>query len=65
MIALAPGFDAVVPETPAASAVRSAQHEVLRPLESQAGTRNVLRAPAASAWWLNSRFQAHAFWRHP
>ena len=42
---------AVVPETPAASAVRSAQHEVLRPLESQAGTRNVLRAPPASAWW--------------
>ena len=38
---------------------------VLRPLESQAGTRNVLRAPAASVWWLNSRFQAHAFWRHP
>ncbi|HHW65874.1 MAG TPA: glycoside hydrolase family 19 protein [Rhodocyclaceae bacterium] len=56
---------AVVPETAAATAVRSAHNEVLRPLESQAGTRNVLRAPAAGAWWLNSRFQAFAFWRHP
>ncbi|MHB1372932.1 MAG: glycoside hydrolase family 19 protein [Thauera sp.] len=56
---------AVVPETGAAKAVRSARNEVLRPLESQAGTRNVLRAPAVSAWWLNSRFQAFAFWRHP
>lgn len=54
----------VVPETSTATAVRNVQHEVLRPLESQAGTRNVLRAAAASPWWLNSRFQAHAFWRH-
>jgi predicted chitinase len=56
---------AVVPETDEARAVRSAQEEVLRPLESQAGTRNVLCAPPSSAWWQNSRFQAFAFWRHP
>lgn len=56
---------AVVPETDAAKAVRSAANEVLRPLESQAGTRNVLRAPAANAWWQSSRFQAFAFWHHP
>lgn len=56
---------AVVPETGEAKAVRNAQDEVVRPLESQAGTRNVLRAPAASAWWQGSRFQAFAFWRHP
>ena len=56
---------AVVPETGDAKAVRNAQDEVVRPLESQAGTRNVLRAPPASAWWQGSRFQAFAFWRHP
>ena len=56
---------AVVPETAEAKAVRSAHNEVLRPLESQAGTRNVLRAPPAGAWWQGSRFQAFAFWRHP
>lgn len=56
---------AVVPETGDAKAVRNAQDEVVRPLESQAGTRNVLRAPAANAWWQGSRFQAFAFWRHP
>ncbi len=56
---------AVVPETGDARAVRNVQDAVLRPLESQAGTRNVLRAPAANAWWQASRFQAFAFWRHP
>ncbi len=56
---------AVVPETGDAKAVRNAQDEVVRPLESQAGTRNVLRAPAANAWWQNRRFQSFAFWRHP
>ncbi|MCK6407756.1 glycoside hydrolase family 19 protein [Thauera sp.] len=56
---------AVVPESATVQAVRNAHREVQRPLESQAGTRNVLRAPAASAWWQNSRFQAFAFWRHP
>lgn len=55
----------VVPETGGAKAVRNARHEVVRPLESQAGARNVLRAPAASAWWRNGRFQSFAFWRHP
>lgn len=55
----------VVPEQDGARAKRNAGGEVLHPLESQAGTRNVLRAAAASAWWLNARFRAHAFWRHP
>lgn len=55
----------VVPETGDARAVRNAHNEVLRALESQAGTRNVLRAPPASAWWQGRRFQAFAFWRHP
>ena len=56
---------AVVPETTDAKAVRNAQDEVVRPLESQAGTRNVVRSAPASAWWQGSRFQAFAFWRHP
>lgn len=61
-----PGHIAVVvPETGGATAVRNARHEVLRPLESQAGARNVRRAPAASAWWQSSRFQSFAFWHHP
>lgn len=55
----------VVPERDGAVARRNARGEVVQPLESQAGTRNVLRAPAANAWWLHARFRAHAFWRHP
>ena len=55
----------VVPERDGAVARRNTRGEVVQPLESQAGTRNVLRAPAANAWWLHARFRAHAFWRHP
>ena len=56
---------AVVPEQDDALARRSADGEVLRPLESQAGTRNVARGVSASPWWAGSRFQSFAFWRHP
>ena len=55
----------VVPEQGADRARRSADGEVLRPLESQAGTRNFAREVSASAWWVGKRFQAFAFWRHP
>ena len=55
----------VVPEQGGAGARRSADGEVLRPLESQAGTRNFAREVSASAWWAGSRFQSFAFWRHP
>ena len=39
--------------------------EVLRPLESQAGTRTLARGVSVRAWWASSRFQSFAFWRHP
>ena len=55
----------VVPEQGAHQARRSAEGEVLRPLESQAGTRNFAREVSASAWWASERFQSFAFWRHP
>ena len=55
----------VVPEQGADQARRSADGEVLRPLESQAGTRNLARGVSARAWWAGSRFQSFAFWRHP
>jgi len=56
---------AVVPEQEGTEARHAADGEVLRPLESQAGTRNVTRGVSASAWWAAERFQSFAFWRHP
>ncbi len=56
---------AVAPEHAGFEARRSAAGEVLRPVESQAGTRNFRYAVGRSAWWLNARFQSFAFWRHP
>ena len=56
---------AVVPEHEGAEARRNAAGEVLRPLESQAGTKNFRYAVSRSAWWQSNRFQSFAFWRHP
>ncbi|MFT3760265.1 MAG: glycoside hydrolase family 19 protein [Thauera sp.] len=55
----------VVPEQEGSEAKHAADGEVLRPLESQAGTRNVTRGVSAGAWWTAERFQSFAFWRHP
>jgi predicted chitinase len=55
----------VVPEHPDYVARRDASGDVLRPVESQAGSRNRRFAVPRSAWWLGSRFECHAFWRHP
>ena len=55
----------VVPEQEGIEAKHAADGEVLRPLESQAGARNLTRAVPSSAWWAADRFQAFAFWRHP
>lgn len=56
---------AVVPEDEDRLAHRDAVGEVLRPLESQAGTRNFRHEVSRSAWWREARFQSHAYWRHP
>ncbi len=58
-------ISAVIPEQGAHQARRSADGEVLRPLESQAGTRTLARGVSVRAWWASSRFQSFAFWRHP
>jgi predicted chitinase len=55
----------VVPEQPGAEALRRADGEVLRPLESMAGRRGVRAAVSRNAWWTGRRFQSFAFWRHP
>ena len=56
---------AVVPQQPAFQAQRDAAGRVTRPVESQAGARNFKYAVNRSAWWLDDKFQAFAFWRHP
>lgn len=56
---------AVVPEHESVEARRSAEGEVLRPVESQAGSKNFRYAVSRSAWWQGSRYQSFAFWRHP
>ncbi|MCG3169521.1 MAG: hypothetical protein CALGDGBN_01041 [Pseudomonadales bacterium] len=58
------GIAVVVPETDGVRAARNSRAEVLRPVESRAGPRNVLRAAPARAWWRGGRYRSHAFWRH-
>jgi len=55
----------VVPEQPGVEALRRADGEVLRPLESMAGRRGVRAGVSRNAWWVGRRFQSFAFWRHP
>ena len=55
---------AVVPETDAMSAARSANGSVKRPVESQAGSTNTRARVSRSAWWLRSQFSAFGLWRH-
>jgi hypothetical protein len=56
---------AVVPEHNGFHARRNAAGDVIRPVESQAGVSNFRCAVGNNAWWLNTRFQSCAFWRHP
>jgi hypothetical protein len=55
---------AVAPEHDAFQAQRGVDGKVIRPVESQAGTRNFRFAVNQDAWWRDSKFQSFAFWRH-
>lgn len=55
----------VVPEHGDFVARRGPSGDVIRPVESQAGTNNFKCAVNHAAWWLNTRFQSCAYWRHP
>jgi len=54
---------AVVPETGAHQAVRSAAG-VTRPLQSQAGVNNFKYGMIPRTWWANAQFAHHGFWTH-
>jgi predicted chitinase len=56
---------AVVPEHGKFAAARDKSGIVLRPLESQAGSKNYRFVTKRTAWWRNERFESFAFWRHP
>jgi predicted chitinase len=56
---------AVVPEHEGCRAKRDRDGDVLRPVESYCGSRNVRCATARTAWWLAGKYQSYAFWRHP
>ena len=55
---------AVVPETESESALRNAAGEVVRPLQSQAGSRNFRRDRSGLNWWKGDQFAESAFWIH-
>ncbi len=56
---------AVVPEQEGFEAIRSAAGEVLRPLESQAGSKNHRFFAKRKSWWANEGlYQSFGFWRH-
>jgi predicted chitinase len=55
---------AVAPENGAHAAKRSAAGRVLRPLESQAGTKNHRFVTKSSAWWAAERYQDFGFFCH-
>ncbi|MCI4663800.1 MAG: hypothetical protein MRY74_03675 [Neomegalonema sp.] len=55
----------VAPEIGRHKAKRTRSGEVLRPLQSQAGSRNFKYSPGRSAWWTANRFAESAFWYHP
>jgi len=54
---------AVLPETPALKAAVSGG-EVVRPVQSQAGSRNFTAEVPTQRWWLGSQFQSFGFWVH-
>ena len=55
----------VVPETPDRRARRNAAGEVIAPLQSQAGRRNVRYGTGRPGWWTAEHFADAAFWLHP
>ncbi|MCZ7582837.1 MAG: glycoside hydrolase family 19 protein [Deltaproteobacteria bacterium] len=55
---------AVAPEHDAFHAARNAAGEVLRPVETQAGSTNYRFVVKSSAWWRGSQYQSFGFWRH-
>ncbi|MEA2939863.1 MAG: hypothetical protein QOD09_392 [Bradyrhizobium sp.] len=55
---------AVVPETETDTAVRNADGEVTRPLQSQAGSVNFRRGNGTLNWWKGDQFAESAFWLH-
>jgi hypothetical protein len=55
---------AVVPETKIETAVRNAGGEVIRPLQSQAGSVNFRRGNGKLNWWKSDQFAESAFWLH-
>lgn len=54
---------AVVPEHGHLNAARHGA-EVLRPVMSQAGSRNYTAETPSSRWWLHSKFKSFGFWVH-
>jgi hypothetical protein len=56
---------AVLPEQDGMPAKRDQDGDCLRPLQSLCGPKNVRCAVADTAWWVTSKYQSHAFWRHP
>ena len=54
----------VVPETDTDQAKRDSAGEVVAPLQSQAGARNVRVGTGAPNWWKSEQFADSAFWIH-
>jgi len=55
---------AVLPETGEDRARRDAKGEVLAPLQSEAGARNMRRGRGRAGWWAGEAFADSAFWIH-
>lgn len=54
----------VVPETNEDQAKRNSTGEVVAPLQSQAGTRNLRYGTGSPNWWQGDQFADDAFWIH-
>ncbi len=56
---------AVAPEHASFTAARNSSGLILRPLESQAGSKNYRFVTKRTAWWQHDKFESFSFWRHP
>lgn len=54
----------VVPETADVAAKRTADGEVVAPVQSQAGATNFSFGTGKAGWWMDSQFSESAFWLH-
>jgi hypothetical protein len=57
----------IIPETPDFMARRGADGEVVEPLQSQAGRRNVRRGSGSGSrapWFASADFESVSFWIH-